>query len=230
MNKISGEWDLPLLKDLLLELDTGDLDIEITGFDEKEIETLMTQLHVPENIEDTNNPLGQLFVYNPKWNNRRSIKYLSLCSYRSNKHKEAVQYFKSIKKECSDVMIKELGQFITDEIIKTFRNIETFIISNCPKTHSKTEKHFATELALSVSQFMRLEYRKLFKDRDMKGTTSPRNYYMRLKAEIDGKLDKPIILIDDIASSGTTMESCIKALKDKVFVIPIVLVYEDFIG
>jgi len=48
LNKIQGEWDMPRLKDLLQELDTGDFDMEITGFDLKEIEDLMTQFHVPE--------------------------------------------------------------------------------------------------------------------------------------------------------------------------------------
>ena len=47
LNKISGEWDLPLLKDLLQEIDTGDFDIEVTGFDSKEIEDLMNQTFVP---------------------------------------------------------------------------------------------------------------------------------------------------------------------------------------
>jgi len=46
LNKISGEWDLPLLKDLLESIDTGELpDIEITGFSEREIEQLMAQVH-----------------------------------------------------------------------------------------------------------------------------------------------------------------------------------------
>jgi ParB-like chromosome segregation protein Spo0J len=48
LNKISGEWDLPRLKDLLEEINTGAFDIEVTGFDDKEIEELMTQFHVPE--------------------------------------------------------------------------------------------------------------------------------------------------------------------------------------
>ncbi len=47
LNKISGDWNYPMLKDLLLELDVGDLDMEITGFDTKEIEDLLTQFHVP---------------------------------------------------------------------------------------------------------------------------------------------------------------------------------------
>ncbi len=52
LNKISGDWDMPKLKDLLLELDTGELDIEITGFDEEEIERLMTQFSPIDLDED----------------------------------------------------------------------------------------------------------------------------------------------------------------------------------
>lgn len=54
LNKISGEWDLPLLKDLLLELNTGEIDTEITGFDMPEIEELMNQFHI-EGEEDNFN-------------------------------------------------------------------------------------------------------------------------------------------------------------------------------
>jgi ParB-like chromosome segregation protein Spo0J len=48
LNKISGEWNEPLLKDLLLDIDCGDLDMSLTGFDEKAIEDLMTQVHQDE--------------------------------------------------------------------------------------------------------------------------------------------------------------------------------------
>ena len=51
LNKISGEWDMPKLKDLLEEIDTGDFDIEITGFGTDEIEDLMTQLYEPDENE-----------------------------------------------------------------------------------------------------------------------------------------------------------------------------------
>jgi 16S rRNA G966 N2-methylase RsmD len=44
---IISEWDLPTLKDLLQELDTGELDMAITGFTSEELEDLMTQFHVP---------------------------------------------------------------------------------------------------------------------------------------------------------------------------------------
>lgn len=45
LNKISGQWDMPILKDLLQELDTGAIDMALTGFDVQELEELMNQVH-----------------------------------------------------------------------------------------------------------------------------------------------------------------------------------------
>lgn len=51
LNKIQGDWDNLKLKDLLQELDTGELDIELTGFSVEEIEDLMTQF-APIDLDD----------------------------------------------------------------------------------------------------------------------------------------------------------------------------------
>lgn len=53
LNKISGEWDELKLKDLLVELDLGDYDISLTGFDSQELEELieLTEFE-PETSED----------------------------------------------------------------------------------------------------------------------------------------------------------------------------------
>jgi len=52
LNKISGEWDMSLLKDLLTEIDDGSYDVTLTGFDMDEIEDLMTQFHQDDPVED----------------------------------------------------------------------------------------------------------------------------------------------------------------------------------
>ena len=53
LNKISGEWDELKLKDLLVELDLGDYDISLTGFDNKELEELIELTDFePEVTED----------------------------------------------------------------------------------------------------------------------------------------------------------------------------------
>lgn len=54
LNKISGDWDREKLKDLLEELDTGDIDVSLTGFDDTEIENLMAEFAYdgPEVVDD----------------------------------------------------------------------------------------------------------------------------------------------------------------------------------
>ena len=56
LNKIQGDWDYLKLIDLLQELDTGEFDLELTGFDMGEIEDLIAQLHVPEEIVEDEVP------------------------------------------------------------------------------------------------------------------------------------------------------------------------------
>jgi len=57
-NRLQDEtdWDYEKLKDLLQELDTGELDLELTGFDIDEIEDLITQLHIPEEVTEDEVP------------------------------------------------------------------------------------------------------------------------------------------------------------------------------
>jgi ParB-like chromosome segregation protein Spo0J len=51
LNKIEGKWDNQLLKDLLQELDSGDFDMELTGFDDEELEKLLIEDEIEEKPE-----------------------------------------------------------------------------------------------------------------------------------------------------------------------------------
>lgn len=42
------EWDMPILKELFIELDTGDFDIHLTGFNSHELELMMTAIKPDE--------------------------------------------------------------------------------------------------------------------------------------------------------------------------------------
>ena len=50
LNKIQGEWDIPKLKELLIELETETIDIELTGFDYEEIEKMLG--YIPESKDE----------------------------------------------------------------------------------------------------------------------------------------------------------------------------------
>lgn len=50
LNKITGQWDFVVLKDVLLEIDTGEMDIEITGFDMAEVEKIMNEFEFKDEV------------------------------------------------------------------------------------------------------------------------------------------------------------------------------------
>ncbi len=52
LNKISGEWDLPLLKELIESLGKEMFDVSLTGFDAAEVDELFTKVHDKEIKED----------------------------------------------------------------------------------------------------------------------------------------------------------------------------------
>lgn len=52
LNKISGEFDIPLLTDLLRDLSVNDFDVSLTGFDEDEISDLFSDADAKEGKDD----------------------------------------------------------------------------------------------------------------------------------------------------------------------------------
>jgi ParB-like chromosome segregation protein Spo0J len=52
LNKISGEWNVELLKDLIDDLKESNFDIEFTGFDPPELDEFFSELHNKDVKED----------------------------------------------------------------------------------------------------------------------------------------------------------------------------------
>lgn len=52
LNKISGEWDMLKLRDLLSTLKTSNADLSLSGFDEREIAVLLSTLSAPNINEE----------------------------------------------------------------------------------------------------------------------------------------------------------------------------------
>lgn len=64
LNKIAGEWDMPMLEELLAELNTSDIDLELTGFDASEIEEL---LGIEPEVKDAEPQIDRAEELNKKW-------------------------------------------------------------------------------------------------------------------------------------------------------------------
>jgi ParB-like chromosome segregation protein Spo0J len=52
LNKVTGDWEIEALADLLHELNEQDFDLSLTGFDAAEIEDLFSQVHDKDVTDD----------------------------------------------------------------------------------------------------------------------------------------------------------------------------------
>lgn len=69
LNKVSGDWDMPKLAELLEDLDKSMFDVSLTGFDAAEIEDLFSKVHdkdvnddgfdADKALEDIKNPISK---------------------------------------------------------------------------------------------------------------------------------------------------------------------------
>ena len=60
LNKITGEWDMGLLADLIADLQDSDFDVSFTGFDPPEIDKIMSAIHDKDIEEDDFNVDAEL--------------------------------------------------------------------------------------------------------------------------------------------------------------------------
>lgn len=63
LNKIAGEWDFPKLKDLLVEIDDGTLDLDAIGWSEDELKELFGRLGPVSDVE--HKTLSNRFIVPP---------------------------------------------------------------------------------------------------------------------------------------------------------------------
>jgi ParB-like chromosome segregation protein Spo0J len=54
-----AEMDSQDLKDIIETLDTGELDLDLTGFDQEELAMLMSQIHPPQDQDGENEDQGE---------------------------------------------------------------------------------------------------------------------------------------------------------------------------
>lgn len=59
LNKISGNWDIPLLQKLMTELNEQKIDLEVTGFDQSEIDSILN-IDIFQEIGDSDFPTAAL--------------------------------------------------------------------------------------------------------------------------------------------------------------------------
>ena len=229
-NKGGGEWDFTKLKDLMEDLDTGELDLELTGFDNQEIEKLMifTPESEKENLDNINPAIElinltedlKLFISlisaKLKINLRTPLRFFTLY----NMTVKDFDSLKAIKKNCDESTIEIIANETVKVLIQIYGNLSNFTICPAPQGSQtkKNGKHFATNICNKIGEILNIPVLEIF------NKNSKTKFGQSNKSLIDiVNVPDNIIFFDDVHTTGQTLTSCLNLIRHK-FVIPIVFI------
>lgn len=178
-------------------------------------------------------PLSLWPIEHAAVNKVRTARFFSLRRWPAENRKDSITFVLSKKETRDEGFISEVAREFADFILTAFRNVSGFLVTNAPAGNSvKRDFHLATLIAKEAARLLRVKHQRIFRDYPKK-TKNVGNIEDKkntsLKEGTQLKRYKGIILIDDAATTGTTMETCVDLVKG-FFVIPIVWVYHDKVG
>ena len=168
-------------------------------------------------------------VYRPALNKKRTARFLSVRRWRSEQKEYGIERMKTLKAECSDDTIDAVaGEF--EEILSVLvGGLDQFAVTAPPS--SKPRRHFATEIARRFADRTHGRYVSLFNQRLRTSSSHPAHWDQRGDMERTGeRVPDRLLLLDDIATSGTTIEQAVQTLRDErpaTVILPIAWIYEN---
>ena len=171
--------------------------------------------------------LNDFSIYHPTINKTRSCSFLSVRRFINNKD-NAIGVIKDIKANIDIEIIKAIADE-TSALLKTifgnFNDVNS-ICTVAPRGHSINQSYyFAGMITDRIADKLGIMSCELFKD-NFKKTNNVHNYQEKKANLIDDMRSKTVIVFDDIATTGTTIENCCNALRKNNFIIPVVWIYE----
>jgi predicted amidophosphoribosyltransferase len=144
---------------------------------------------------------------------RHDCKYFTLRAWKSNKKIHQIEFMKLIKLAPP----KSFVRFVANEMSRFLSTLighnNKMIITSVPSGHSKTSNCLASILAQRIASNLKTNYVKLWLDRPMPGSSYPRPLSERPNLEWIVVPKLPVVIIDDIVTSGSHMEECLTAVR-----------------
>ncbi len=173
-------------------------------------------LKTKEGLETKENlpPFGSL-IFSPGFNKRTDIRFLSARKWKRDEKENDIELLKFEKEQCKPETIKA----IATDIISVYQKFQVqtdgcYVTAPPPGASAHLNiPHFATEIGKEVASRLGLEFITVFKPRPRQSSSSPKAYMDKVKIELDQKVEKNCLLIDDVATSGVTIVECTKLLR-----------------
>lgn len=163
--------------------------------------------------ETENEEVDKYTLSRQKWNLKTPIRFLSVRAWRKEKLRIGINWITEHKRNnMIDDIVAIASREIFECLIFTFGRID-FSTITAPPSSGMNRRHLATEISQSVSKKTGIPFNPIFKRDQAKKYHHPKQVLQEDISLIDGVLTEDrILILDDIATGGTTLKQCIALL------------------
>ncbi len=145
---------------------------------------------------------------------RNGINYMSLRSWRQNLRDFQMKALKELKKSPGSSSLPRLiGAEIAAEINSLLGQGAFSLVVPVPCGHSKSEACLSVEIARSVGHSLNLPVVQAFARHALSGSSHPKKNLSRPPLELIRQVGGSILLVDDVATSGTHLAEAANLLR-----------------
>ena len=145
--------------------------------------------------------------------NRGDISYITIRSWSLPIKTHQIKAFAAIKRHAFDAAAARIAKEIHGEV-ERFAGFDGFsAIIPVPGGHSDPRSTFSVAVARALSQLAGLPLINAFDHQQLTGTSHPKANAQRPAMNLNTRINRPVILIDDVATSGRHIEECVNLLR-----------------
>ncbi|MFM5949633.1 MAG: hypothetical protein ACKOPM_10460, partial [Novosphingobium sp.] len=143
---------------------------------------------------------------------RGDLPYYAVSRWRKGVKEAQIAALKALKRRPSAGFIDAVSQELASAASALFGTSTFEAVTNVPCGHSGP-RCLAALLAERTAHILGVPYRPVFEGMELSGSSHPKTNSKRPRMRLKDKLECPVLLIDDVATSGSHIAEAARTLK-----------------
>jgi PAS domain-containing protein len=144
---------------------------------------------------------------------RKTANYLVLRAWRQSIKPYQITALKALKQNIPQEFPASIATEIADEVNALFGSAGFKAIVPMPCGHSRADSCLSLEIARALGLITGLPVIQAFLSEPVKGVSHPKENLKRPPLKLARVINEPVLLVDDVATSGAHIEEAVKLLK-----------------